>query len=190
MCGPRRFASGEELRRRGGRRTRGSRGAAGGRRGAARGCRARSWPGRVAARGGSSSAVLIGSTRPGSSPAAVSTTRANSYQLTAPWLVTCQVPGSRSIDERRAARPRGRRRWSGEPRWSVTKRIVPFSLREPQDRLHHVRRRAGRTPTTCARPRSRGRSRTRPRASTRRRPRAGSACPTRGTASSFSPSNT
>ena len=57
-------------------------------------CRARSWPGGAPGRGGSRSAVAIGRTSAGSSPAAASTAWANSYQLTAPWLVTWWTPGA------------------------------------------------------------------------------------------------
>src|SRR5690606_6291333 len=52
--------------------------------------------GRGAGRGGSSCAVLIGRTRSGSWPAAANTSRANWYQLTAPWLVVWNTPGTRS----------------------------------------------------------------------------------------------
>ena len=49
--------------------------------------------GRGAGRGGSRSLVEIGSTRGGSRPAALSTRRANSYQVVEPWLVTWNDAG-------------------------------------------------------------------------------------------------
>src|SRR5581483_2678745 len=51
--------------------------------------------GRGASRGGSRSEVAIGSTRPGSIPAAARTSRARPNQLVAPWLVTWNTPGAR-----------------------------------------------------------------------------------------------
>ena len=52
-------------------------------------------------------------------PAARSTSRANSNQLTAPWLVTCQTPGSRSTTNERNS-PARSAATVGQPRWSST----------------------------------------------------------------------
>ena len=113
----------------------------------------------------------------GSSPAAASTARANSYQLTAPWLVTWKSPG-RAIT---AERPDHRRQVGGERRDGragrrrtassvvcAASRSIVFTMLAPWRR----------TPTTCARSsRCRARPRARPPASIGRRPTAARAVP-------------
>ena len=102
--------------------------------------------------GGVRSAVVIGSTRAGSAPAARSTSRANSNQLTAPWFVTCTIPGRRSTTNI----AQHRREVGGEGRAAalvVDEAQRPVAAGQPQDRLGHVGAVAAARPTTCARPR-------------------------------------
>ena len=87
--------------------------------------------------GGSRSSVAIGPTRSGSSPAASSTERANSYHETAPWLVTWNRPVRRPTTRRWTALARSSAK-VGCPIWSSTnasRRPVPG---QAQDGLHHV----------------------------------------------------
>ena len=80
--------------------------------------------GRGAGRGGSSSAVAMGSTRPGSWPAASRTARAKPNHEVTPALVTWKVPGSRSVPST-ARTPARSAVKVGLPRWSSTKRSGP-----------------------------------------------------------------
>ncbi len=95
---------------------------AGGRR-----CPASSWPVGARERGGSRSAVAMGSTSPGSSPAAARVARAKPYQVVSPWLVTWKVPGRRSRASRTTAPARSAVK-VGQPCWSSTNRSGPSGL--------------------------------------------------------------
>src|SRR5579875_153161 len=77
--------------------------------------------GRRAGRGGSSSAVAIGSTRFASRPAARSTSQANPNQVVSPWFVTWKVPGRRARPSSTTFSARSPAT-VGQPRWSSTKR--------------------------------------------------------------------
>ena len=115
----------------------------------------------------------------GRRPASASTSRANSNQRTAPWLVTWTSPGTRSTVSVRIIAARSSVK-VGHPRWSSTKARSWSCAAKAQHRLDHVRPVAVRRPTTCARSSPAGpglafagelRS--------CRRPRAARACPTR-----------
>ena len=151
--------------------------------------------GRGAGRGGSSSAVEIGRTSAGSCPRARTISTTNSYQVTAPWLVTWMIAERRSRARRRSTGARSAVN-DGQPRWSSTNASAPACpARSAASRRTSVTMfdPSRRTPTTSARRRRRRRApapRAHRPASTRRTPTVARADPTRGTGRSSVPSNT